>query len=201
MENKTSSDFHSAKTIIISSSCQINLRQHPPNHLVRGLFLWQAQLNGTPNCIESATKNLLLLSNVLKTHLCKSARFWSVSVCLLGFDHRDSWICSHYGHACVMCACVYCHDYLLCVGVQHSFTSTVPVRTIWDGEPRMATSTFTQLLNSEKSILYSVAHIYAVPCAPPFPTTQQPSLLSFWLSTSGFYYVHSYCEAHCTAHS
>ena len=30
------------------------------------------------------------------------------------------------------------------------FTSTETVQTIWDGEPRTATSTFTQLLNSER---------------------------------------------------
>ena len=35
------------------------------------------------------------------------------------------------------------------VQVQCCFTSTETVRTIKDGEPRTATSTFTQLLNSD----------------------------------------------------
>ena len=32
---------------------------------------------------------------------------------------------------------------------QYCFTSTETVRTIWDGEPRTATSTFTRLLSSD----------------------------------------------------
>ena len=38
--------------------------------------------------------------------------------------------------------------YIILVEVQFCFTSTETVRTIRDGEPRTATSTFTQLLNS-----------------------------------------------------
>ena len=32
-------------------------------------------------------------------------------ICFRLLAHRDSWICSHHGHACVMCVCVYSHDY------------------------------------------------------------------------------------------
>ena len=37
--------------------------------------------------------------------------------------------------------------------VQCCFTSTETIRTIRDGEPRVATSTFTQLLNSNQSLV------------------------------------------------
>ena len=43
---------------------------------------------------------------------------------------------------------------LLGVRVQCCFTSTETVVTVRDGEPRMATSTFTQLLNSVSVLLY-----------------------------------------------
>ena len=40
--------------------------------------------------------------------------------------------------------------------VQCCFTSTETIRTIRDGEPRTATSTFTHLLNSVTSVLLYV---------------------------------------------
>ena len=61
---------------------------------------------------------------------------------------------------CILCDCtsfstfVFCSDSVLClsfisVRVQCCFRSTETVQTIRDGEPRMATSTFTQILSSE----------------------------------------------------
>ena len=41
-----------------------------------------------------------------------------------------------------------------CAAVQCCFTSTETIRTIRDGEPRTATSTFTQLLNTECFTLF-----------------------------------------------
>ena len=42
----------------------------------------------------------------------------------------------------------------LCLHLQCCFTSTEAVRTINDGEPRTATSTFTQLPNSEWPVVF-----------------------------------------------
>ena len=38
------------------------------------------------------------------------------------------------------------------VHLQCRFTSTETIRTVRDGEPRTATSTFTQLLSSDKAV-------------------------------------------------
>ena len=38
----------------------------------------------------------------------------------------------------------------------HCFTSTVTIRTVRDREPRTATLTFTQLLNSESRMIYAL---------------------------------------------
>ena len=42
---------------------------------------------------------------------------------------------------------------VICLQVHCCFTSTEAIRTIGDGEPRTATSTFTQLLNSASALL------------------------------------------------
>ena len=60
-----------------------------------------------------------------------------------------------------------CWALTVCVHVQFYFTSTETVRTIRDGEPRTATSTFTQLLSSPLFTQHTLTfkrNIQLLPC-------------------------------------
>ena len=170
MENKTSSGFHSAKTIIISSSCQINLRQHPPNHLVRGLFLWQAQLSGTPNRIVCHSKS----ASAFK---CSQNLFLQVFTFLICFHLFPSvcWglITETAGYVVTMGMHVWCVRVCIVMTIYYVLefsTALCPQSLYYLGQGAQdGHLDFHTAPNSEKSILYSVAHIYAVPCAPPPP--------------------------------
>ena len=98
--------------------------------------------------------------------------------------------------------------------VQCCFTSTETIRTIRDGEPRTATSTFTQLLTSEKatlhrdlntrqlpSLTYSRATTTPVCVAEPASSAEGSKLREFSQTTTTQLELAQDSESHCATAS
>ena len=89
-----------------------------------------------------------------------SHSFWALTLCsssVLLYIHRDH---KDYLGQGAQDSHLYFHtasELWHYVQVQCCFTSTETIKTIWDREPRTATSTFTQLLSSDTMFKFSVA--------------------------------------------